>query len=161
MSDGHGTRRELSGEDESVARSLLVSIGSAALIWLVLLLRGTDAVIAVLASIAAVAFVFIVVAPIDIWLQKERAWTRLRRTGVATTATVTALGMEPRGPDGVGWVVLYRYFAAGEERRGKFKQGLWARWLVPPPALRLGDEIPVVYDPERPHVSGWFGEPPV
>jgi hypothetical protein len=86
------------------------------------------------------------------WLWRRKSMIdRLRTTGVPTTAEVISVGENPNYPQRVA----YRYQVADNERRGSYDFGpLWRRH--PPAVPKVGDEIPILFDPVRPNISGWL-----
>lgn len=91
-------------------------------------------------------------------LGEVRREQRLRRVGVPTDATVTAvLETNFRYNRVRQWVVHYRY-ADREGRTHEGKSGY--RYLNPEEAVlwEEGQTARVLYDPERPSESLWFGD---
>lgn len=75
----------------------------------------------------------------------------LKSRGLRASATVSEVTHKEHGDGNPGWLVRYGYHAAdGTDRVG-------SRYFATADiGFRPGDEIPIVFDPRRPSLSGWL-----
>ena len=94
----------------------------------------------------------LVLTVVDRWIDVRRAIAVLRRRGVATTASVTAVGVAPVIPDPLRWAIEVTYEAPQSTHSAVFKQRLRGFDRAAP---ALGDALRVRNDPDHPELVGW------